>query len=266
MTSPLPPDHANALQSILANIGVLTVNQVVKLFRTYAATEGFGQILQTAIPEIVGQHAQAAATVTAQWYDELAPKSTFHATPVAELPPERIRKSIDWAIRAPSGPKTLQPAPGQPRGGLTTLTDPAPDTETSLSRLSGSAKRMVYDAGRQTIVQNAAAEDVGWARYAQPDACAFCRVLATRSGDSLYMSKHSAQFVVGRRGEARGSQKIGEKYHDHCRCVPFPIRSGDFDPPDYTQMWQEQYEAARKGGNSSLKDILAHMRANTDAH
>jgi hypothetical protein len=263
MTSPQQPD-AVALQTVLGSIGTLTVSQLVELFNTYSATDGFTDLLRTAVPEIVGQHAQAAATVTAQWYDELKPGSTFHATPVVDLPAERMQKSIGWALHAP-GPKTLQPAPGQPAGGLTAMTE-TQDPATALSRLAGSAKRMVYDAGRDTIVQNAAAEDVGWARYAQPDACAFCRVLATRSADSLYMTEHSAQFVVGRARKTRGKRKMGEKYHDHCRCVPFPIRSGDYDPPNYTQLWQEQYEDARNDGNSTLKAILAHMRANSDAH
>lgn len=267
MTSPQQPEHAAALQSILSNLGVLTVSQLVQLFNTYSGTDGFGELLHTTVPEIVGQHAQAAATVAAQWYDELAPESTFHATPVVDIQAERISKSIEWSLRAASTPEVSLDGPSSATGPADTQTLDAPTGRASvLDRLAGSTKRMVYDAGRETIVQNAAAEDVGWARYALPDACAFCRVLATRSGDALYMSEHSAQFVVGKRGIARGTRKIGEKYHDHCRCVPFPIRSGDYEPPDYTQVWQKQYQDARDAGNYSLKDILAHMRANTDAH
>lgn len=265
MSSPLPQPsqaaHAAALQSILASLGVLTVAQLVDLFNTYSAEPGFVGLLHGTVPEIVGQHAQAAATVAAQWYDELAPDLPFQAQPVADIPAVRIAKSIDWALRAP-GPESLQPEPSG--SGLTTLTQ-APDTATTLSRLSGSAKRMVYDAGRDTITENAASEGVRWARYAQPDACAFCRVLATRSGDALYMSEHSATFVVGRGGKARGSRKLGDKYHDHCRCLPYAIRVGDFEPPDYTAKWQKQYEDARTAVGGNFKAILAHMRANTDA-
>jgi hypothetical protein len=238
---PHPEEHAAALQHILSSLGVLTVSQLVDLFNSYSDVPGFTGILHTAVPEIVGQHAQAAATVAAQWYDELNPQSTFQASAVTDLAPERVKKSIDWAIHAPGEAKPLD-------------------------RLAGSAKRMVYDAARDTITENSAKENIGWARYAQPDACAFCRVLATRSGDNLYMSEHSAQFVVGKRGIARGSRKLGEKYHDHCRCVPFPIREGDYEPPDYTQQWQQQYQDARDDVGGNLKAILAHMRANTDAH
>lgn len=209
MSSPQPSNtnHAAALQSILGSLGVLTVAQLVDLFNTYSATAGFAGLLHTAVPEIVGQHAQAAATVTAQWYDELAPDLPFQATPVVNLPPERIKKSIDWALHAPTAPTAPTPE---------ALASTAPTSDDVLSRLSGSTKRMVYDAARDTVTTNASAEGVRWARYALPDACAFCRVLATRSGDALYRSEHSAQFVVGRNGKARGTQKLGERYHDHC--------------------------------------------------
>lgn len=248
--------HVNALQSVLASLGVLTVQQLVSLFSS-SATEGFTGLLHAAVPDIVAQHAQAAATVTAQWYDELAPDLPFQATPVVDLPPERIKKSVDWALRAPT--KTLQP-------GGTALQDAPPDPATSLTRLSGSAKRMVYDASRDTVVQNAAQEGVGWARHAQPDACAFCRILATRSGKNLYMSEHSAQFVVGRGGKARGSRKLGDKYHDHCRCIAVPVRAGKvYIPPAATAQWQQDYEDARTAVGGNLKAILAHMRANTNA-
>lgn len=239
MSSP-QPDHAAALQSILSSLGVLTVAQLVDLFNNYSGGPGFAGLLHTAVPEIVGQHAQAAATVAAQWYDELAPDKPFQATPAVDVPAEQIAKTIGWALNAPG--------------------DAPP-----LDRLAGSAKRMVYNAARDTITENAAAEGVRWARYAQPDACAFCRVLATRSGDNLYTSEHSAQFVVGRGGKPRGSRKLGEKYHSHCRCLPYAIRVGDFEPPDYTQKWQKQYEDARTAVGGNFKDILAHMRANTDA-
>jgi hypothetical protein len=230
MAPPPQPDHAAALQSILASIGVLTVAQLVNLFNTYGAATGFSGLLHTAVPEIVGQHAQAAATVTAQWYDELAPDLPFKATPVTDLPPERISKSIDWALHAPT--KHVE-AP---------VTEPPADV--ALSRLAGSAKRMVYDASRDTVIQNAKEEGVKWARYASSTACEFCRLLALRG--AVYATKQSAL-----------------KGHDHCRCLAVPQRPGEtYTPPPYVADWQKQYEEARNAGNYGFKNILAHMRAN----
>jgi hypothetical protein len=238
---PTQPDHAAALQTILNSLGVLTVSQLVDLFNKYSDTAGFAGVLHSAVPEIVGQHAQAAATVTAQWYDELAPDKPFQATPVVNLVPERVRKSVDWSLYAPGD-------------------------STPLQRMAGSAKRMVYDASRDTAVQNASEEGVRWARYASANACAFCRVLATR-GDfgPGYVSKESATTVVGRRGSARGSRKLGEKYHDHCRCIAVPIRDGTYTPPPYVAEWEDQYNAARDAGHGDMKSILSYMRAHTDA-
>lgn len=130
---------------------------------------------------------------------------------------------------------------------------------------------MVYDASRETVVANAGAENVRWVRNAQPDACAFCRVLATRP--PVYLSKQSAERVVGRGiiPTARGKRKLGEKYHDHCRCIGIPIRADHiWLPPKYVQQWQEDYEQARtdiaeSDGAMNLANILAKIRSNTGA-
>jgi hypothetical protein len=234
MSSPQPSntDHAAALQSILGSLGVLTVAQLVDLFNTYSATPGFAGLLHTVVPEIVGQHVQAAATVTAQWYDELAPDLPFQATPVVNLPSERIKKSVDWALHAPTAPTPEAPST-------------APTSDDVLSRLSGSTKRMVYDASRDTVVSNASVEGVKWARYASANACPFCRLLATRG--PVYTSEKSAAF----------------KAHDHCRCLAVPERGGEtYQPPPYVKGWERQYLDARAAVGGDAKNIIAHMRAN----
>ena len=47
---------------------------------------------------------------------------------------------------------------------------------------------------------------VGWKRVAEPGACAFCRMLATRG--AVYTSQATASVTAG-----------AKKYHRHCRCV-----------------------------------------------
>lgn len=218
--------QGQALQSILADLGTVTVQQVVTLFRKYSGSPNFPKLLKQALPEIVTPHADAAAHITAQWYDELNPVSTFEATPVVDLVPERIDKSIDWALYAP----------GQ---------------ATPLDRVAGSSKRMVSDASRDTVITNAAQEGVKWARYASATACSFCRLLATRG--AVYTEKGAAF-----------------KAHDHDRCLAVPERGGTYTPPDYVAQWQKDYIAARKDVRKqkqpmSIQNILASMRANTDA-
>lgn len=256
--------HAQALQSVLLNLSALTVSQLVSLFRQYQHLPNFAELLKAAFPEIVMQHATAAATVTAQWYDDLTPAGSFTAAPVVDLPVQRIDKTIGWALAAPGD-------------------------ATALDRLAGSAKRMVFDASRDTVLANAKEQGWRWARYASANACAFCRMLATKANSrrALYTSagvqvdRESGNYVltvVGRSGRPRGTRQLGAKYHDHCRCIAVPVPPGQtYTPPDYTQQWGQDYRAAVKATKSAgqtrgengaidFKAVLAHMRANTDAH
>jgi hypothetical protein len=128
-----------------------------------------------------------------------------------------------------------------------------------ITRLSGATQRYVTTAARDTIVENSDREGVRWARHAQPDACAFCRLLATRGPD--YLTKESAQFVVGHKGRLRGDRKIGELYHDDCGCEPVPVRAGDsYEPPAYVVRWTTQYNDAYDDGKGDFKSILSAMR------
>lgn len=302
--------HAAALHSVLTDLSTLTLSQLVALFRQYQSVPNFSDILKAAFPQIVLPHASAAATVTAQWYNDIAP-SRNPAVPVVQLPLDRIDKTIAWALYAPTQkmPTALVPTRTSPQSAI------AP-ADVTLSRLAGSTKRMVFDASRDTVLSNTFKQGIRWARVAQPGACAFCRVLASKTGSSraLYHTEMSAQRVVGRTpsltlgdrkkiasgiasrdellerkyaarqvpgqpnfGVQRGSQALGEKYHDHCRCVAVPVPAGQsYEAPDYTAQWSKDYKdavkATRKAGQTKgeygaidFNAVLAHMRRNTDA-
>lgn len=272
--------QAFALQQVLSDVSAVTVQQLVEFFTQYDSEHPeFPTLLRRVLPVVLEQNATAAAAIAARWYDELAPESEFTATPVVNLNPIQIDKTINWALYAPGKAEPVD-------------------------RLAGASKRIVANAARDTITDNANVEGVRWARYASANACAFCRLLATRG--PIYHTERSAKFVVGRAkgltrqqrreraaarmagrpdpfvpveytGRTRGKRALGEKYHDHCRCVPVPVRSGeDYNPPDYVQQWEEEYIAAvketkRQGktlgeyGAIDVKAVVAHMRANSDA-
>lgn len=309
--------HAEALQTILADLGTVTVAQLVQLFRQYHTAPDFPAVLHAAFPEIVRPHAEAAAQITAQWFNDIVPGTD--AQPVVDLAPERVTKTVDWALHAPTAktptetpkapstsdgtpspefhapaktpeaPHATAPETSSPDSTPVDLHAPAkapepgkspPTPDETLSRLSGASKRMVMDASRRTVLANARIQGLRWARQAQPDACAFCRLLATRSDEQLYRSEgikfdkeldDYITVVVGRRGKPRGSRNLGDKYHDHCRCVAVPIpQGGTYEPPDYVAQWQEDYEKARNdvansGDGMSVRNILSKMRGNTNA-
>lgn len=306
--------HAAALQSVLTDLSTLTVSKLVELFRQYQHLPEFPELLKAAFPQVVLPHANAAAAVTAQWYDEVVDATDFTAQPVVDLPAERMDNTIRWALWAPAEKRV--PEDLVPREPVDVV--PVVPADVTLSRLAGSAKRMVFDASRETVLDNTYRQGIRWARYASADACAFCRMLATKSTSKrLYRTEKSAQRVVGRstdltaadrkalraglankeellarretyergdrKGEAkvhqqRGTQDLGDKYHDHCRCTAVPVRDGEtYTPPDYVDGWSQDYidavkatkaEGKTKGeyGAIDFKAVLAHMRKNTDAH
>lgn len=177
------------------------------------------------LPEIVGPYITASGELAATWYEDLRSASvggTYYATASGELNQARIDSLVRYGVK---------PLFGQ-------------SSSTVLSLIGGGVQRMVSDAGRATIADNASRDRVrvGVTRIARPDACAFCGMLASRG--AIYRSEASAGGVVGRgvsaestRGQrggqgrgvkARGSRSLdSDKYHDSCRCVSAPVFSGD---------------------------------------
>ncbi|MBP2211092.1 hypothetical protein JOJ87_001436 [Rhodococcus ruber] len=254
-------------QAILAELHTLGMADLSALWQRAQGlgdTEFFSLVVE-AFPELVAQYATTASMFQATWYEEAAPELGFVAAP-APLPElEQYGESARWAM-ATGGPKTLE-------------------------KLSGSFQRGVWSAARNTVIHNAGKEKgATWARYASANACPFCRLLATRG--AVYASKAAATRVAGRGkdistnydpvtgkrksgGQAkgirvRGTQKIGDKFHDNCRCRAVEVRPGkSYDPPDYTQKWEQEYidatkETAGNGkyGGIQLKDLMATMRQN----
>lgn len=185
--------------------------------------------------------------------------------PVFERPPEQVRARI------------VAPEEGSPRARLTPAdtssraqiipAEASPEQARVISRLAGATQRYVTNAARDTVTSNASREGVRWVRQAQPDACTFCRLLATRGYlDGGYRTEASAKFV-GASGRIRGSRKEGEKYHDDCFCEPVPIRAGDaYEPPEQVSRWVSQYYDAYEKGKGDYKSILAEMRAAEKAY
>lgn len=147
-------------------------------------------------------------------------------------------------------------------------------------RLVNSTQRMVASGGRTTVAMNAAEDGAQYTHApTKPGAvggdpayyvrvptsmrpCAFCVMMATRDADwRPYKSLKSAGEVVGNdHGAERGSQRIGDRYHDHCQCIAVPVFPGKppvFDRQPYFDMYDK---AAANVGVRDGKKILAAMR------
>ena len=184
------------------------------------------QFITDAYPTLITPYLAAAGDLTAQWYDE-QPTTTrgFRVAPAALAPAEQLAVSGRWAL---------------------TQSNP-------VAALQGSSTRAVFNSSRRTVLDNVGRESgARWARHASANACAFCRMLATRTGTgkgSLYTSK-TAAVRTGTTKRKRGKRAAGEKYHDHCHCVAVPVRPGDsYEPPPYVQQWTADYRAAVRGAS-----------------
>lgn len=241
-------DDAETIRNALNDLVTLLIQELHRMWRLVQGENldavKVRDLLIAASPDLVNPYASAAGKLTATWYDQLAPDSSYRAV-TAPLPSvEELAASARWAVTPLFGP-----------------TDAA-QTDAPLERLAGSMQRRVFDASRDTVTLNAAAEPgTRYVRYASATACAFCRMLAIRT-EGYYRSEYSARRVVGRSGRTRGTQSLGERFHDHCKCIAVAVRAGDtYEPPDYVHRWDQEYKDATKAASGgSIKDIMREMR------
>lgn len=139
-------------------LGDLTVVMNSELVTLWDALQGLPSsevpaALHEAVPDTVGPYMASSAEITADWYDELQPESSFRAVPADPVPVARLDASVGWALAGDS----------------------------VLERLAGSMQRAVLDASRDTVKRNVGREPgARWTRYASATACEFCRMLVTR--------------------------------------------------------------------------------------
>lgn len=180
----------------------------------------FYALMVQAFPEFAAPYVELSAQMSATWFELSAPASPYVAVTAPPIPAQRLVSSAEWALGA-SG-------------------------EDALARMEGTLQRAVYDGARDTTMVNVERTGSRWARHANPDACAFCRMLATRG--AVYRSAESATKEGG--------------WHDHCRCIAVEVREGQtYEPPDYVQEWETEYLKARaNAGSGDPQKILAAWR------
>lgn len=145
------------------------------------------------MPSLVGDYGDAAATISAEWYNEHRADLNIRGTFLAD-----VARVTELGADALAG------------WGSSLITPETDDWDAALERITGGLDRRIANAGRETITA-ATFDDpqaIGWQRQTSPDACGFCQMLAIRAG--LYKSQDTAEF---------GS-------HDHCMCLAVPAFGG----------------------------------------
>lgn len=227
----------------------------------------FFQYVSDAFPDIVIPYHQLAADFAASAFEEDFPALATTAITVDPPPVQALRKSAQWALGA--------------------------DGVKAIDRMSGTVQRHIYDGSRDTTAINAEGMGMRWVRVARPNACAFCRLLASRSASPDYENYFYSQAklkidpetgrpyadrrmtTVVRSDRKRVKRKIGSEYHDDCKCVAKAVPVGR-TPLDYlyeqepdaafaAEQFIAEYEKARKDADSGdPKQILSAWRGLAD--
>lgn len=151
--------------------------------------------LADVLPPLIDKYGAAAATLAAQWYDDLREqaevKGRFSAIP-ADIRDSGTDELARWAV-----------AP---------LFQAEPDWMTARTKVHGGLQRRITNFSRQTVAGSSIADPNarGWQRIGA-GACAFCAMLISRG--AVY-SEASADFAS----------------HDHCHCAAVPAWEGHSQP------------------------------------
>ena len=215
-------------------------------------------------PDLITAYGDTAGVIGADWYDVLRSAQTqgvsaarFQAIIAMPAPDEQSIRAAKWAL----GP----------------FFDEQADSVLSLNRLQGVMQRLVMQPFRDSIWNAAASDPVRTGVLRKPTGlftCKFCVRLASRGPVYSHAASGgtTAGVVVGsgstRTGfdaagnrlsggigggvKARGTQPIGNKWHDDCDCVPVVIRSPADYPEDYDQKVYERLSAQGSGVGRDL--------------
>ena len=181
---------------------------------------GLRNELLRSIPALVEYYGEAAATVAADWYENvrdaenIPAKQRFHSELII---PDRFKETEGTVRRA--------------AGAL--FTD---DPEAFLRSVNGPISRYVIDASRATVIENTHRDPQarGWQRITRAGSCDFCRMLAGRG--SVYVAR-TAQFAA----------------HNDCNCAAAP--SWDPTAPEADV---RQYEASERTARMDEEQKQAH--------
>lgn len=142
------------------------------------------------VPALVSEYGDMAATVAADWFEELRASEgvpgSFRAPLAPAVPLEQVNARLGYATR-PDGPLWL----GQ--------------SETLTTFLAMMANEYALQPGRDTVMEAAHKDKAAYARIPEPGACKFCLMLASRG------------FVYSK-STAGGTKK----FHGKCRCNVLP--------------------------------------------
>lgn len=215
---------ATALAKAWPIIDVTRLKMTIPLF-TKAATA------------IVQQHASAARGLSVAHYADMRHHAGVTGTyrpPLVDLPSaDQVQASVKW------GTQDLWTPTGGSLPNSTVI-------EQAQANVSAALEKAVDDVDRNQIIAATESDRQArvWAREAQPGACWFCSMMATRG--AIYTSAEAAGKADPDDGQMpTGLDKQGKefvnRYHDHCKCRVVPV-FGQYEPSAHTREWQALWD------------------------
>lgn len=212
------------------------------------------------VAALIDHFSSAAISLSADSFDAMRANAGVHGgftTPIADLPaPEKVQASLGWA----TSPLTVT------GGDASVHEPPSGDTVTIVQhRVEGAASKVVADAGRNQMIESILADKRvrGWVRVARPDACAFCRMLATRPILATSGAFYRTEDTAGRNANARFTGEGDYKFHNSCHCTIAPVYADAYEAPAHTRadaaLWQDA--TAGHGGVDALNAFRRAVEA-----
>lgn len=181
------------------------------------------------LPALTAEYGDLAASVAAEWFEELYAASGRKARFTPSLAPVVDSRAIEGTVKWAAGSLYAE-------------------TPTVAPALRAAVSRWVLQPGRETVARNASRTSARWARVPSgSETCAFCLLTASRG--FVYTTEQTA----GR----------GNEYHDDCDCVPTPDwsrhpRLEGYDPDGMYLIYNDAANAADT--RNDINAILAVMR------
>lgn len=241
----MTPSQMDQVHVALDHVATLSFEQLVALHDVVAdlPRSEWVKVLGDSAPEILAAWRSVGIDVMAGALDSATGLgvSTAAMQSAVVLPPERVQGLVQWTANNVATPAA------------------------AIAKLAAIGQKIVLEGPR--AYTSALSEENGMTarRYAQPNACEWCRYIAVQ--EHKY-DHYGSEWVKTNKAD---------RFHEHCRCVLIP--SAEYIEPSYISEWNDELDAVtaqmrekygrltRKGklrgggyGDSTWREYLQMMR------
>lgn len=239
------PDRVRRGLRLVAGAAAVELRAVADAAARTGSPSEIRAALFAATPLIVHEYTDGSAALALDWYEQLRDlakvRGGYSPTPLTLVTDDDIA-----AIVAETTAALHDIERGLERDLEAALTE-------SMTLIEAKVEQEVAQAFRDTVTSNVANDPaaVGWRRYARPEACKFCKMLADRG--AVY-TEATARFA------AHGAVMSGNRKGGNCMCIAGPEFASIATLNEATPM---QYLASkRKRSEKERAQLRAYLNKN----